>query len=178
MSMLKVVVFPAPFTPSSPKHSPSGMPSHSPSTALTGGLKLPWLYCFSRPFSRTCHCCCLVPASVNSLSEGLSVLPVILPIGSAYLFCLPLCLSVLPILCLSVLPICLAYPVYLSVPAVLQNILRTQQPMRQHGQANPEAKLKIGQNCQKVVNSHCRCCSWHDKSNSLLRWAIVLPKKK
>lgn len=118
MSMLKVVVFPAPFTPSRPKHSPSGMPSHSPSTALTGGRKLPWLYCFSRPFSRTCHCCCLVPAHTNSLSEGLSSLPI------RWLFCLsmlPFHFAGLPICsaCLSsVLPVCVAYLLCLSVLAI------------------------------------------------------------
>ena len=33
VSILKVVVFPAPFTPSSPKHSPGRTPRHSRSTA-------------------------------------------------------------------------------------------------------------------------------------------------
>ena len=74
VSMLKVVVLPAPFTPSRPKHSPSGMPSQSPSTALTGGLKLPWLYCFSSPFSSTCHCCCLLPVSTTYMLSGSAML--------------------------------------------------------------------------------------------------------
>jgi len=35
--MLKVVVLPAPLTPSSPKHSPLGIPKQSPLTATLGG---------------------------------------------------------------------------------------------------------------------------------------------
>ena len=38
--MLKVVVLPAPFTPSSPKHSPLGMARLIPPTAILEGLML------------------------------------------------------------------------------------------------------------------------------------------
>ena len=37
VSMLKVVVFPAPLTPSKPKHSPLGMPRLIPETAFLAG---------------------------------------------------------------------------------------------------------------------------------------------
>ena len=41
---LNKVVFPAPFTPSRPKHWPSGIPKHSSSTAT----KIPLVLCFER----------------------------------------------------------------------------------------------------------------------------------
>ena len=40
MRISKVVVFPAPLTPSSPKHSPLGMPREMPRTAGLGGLRV------------------------------------------------------------------------------------------------------------------------------------------
>ena len=54
VTILNVVDLPAPFTPSSPKHCPRGMPSQSPSTARTGGCLKPWLKRFCSPSTTTC----------------------------------------------------------------------------------------------------------------------------
>ena len=53
VSTWKTVVFPAPFTPSRPKHSPCPTMALIPVTALTGGRPRPTGYDFFKPSNST-----------------------------------------------------------------------------------------------------------------------------